>query len=77
MKFRVGDFLHLFPKGRSSPPEKRLKFVQNNEEFAQKLSTPAGQNSWILSLGFKKFQYFSIIKEVCTSVGMDIATYFP
>ncbi|HVP80953.1 MAG TPA: hypothetical protein VMV04_23945 [Thermodesulfobacteriota bacterium] len=77
MEFRVWDFLHLFPKGRSSPPEKRLKFVQNNEEFAQKLSTPAWQNNGILSSGSKKFQYFSIIREVGTSVGMDIATYFP
>lgn len=38
--------------------EEMLKFVQNNEEFAQKLSTPIEQGNKILSLISKKYQYF-------------------
>jgi len=38
--------------------EEMLKFVQNNEEFAQKLSTPIEQENQILSLISKKYQYF-------------------
>jgi len=66
----------IYSKGYIFSARKRLKFVQNNEEFAQKLSTPAWQNHGILSLGSKKFQCFSIIKESSAVVGMDIATYF-
>jgi hypothetical protein len=53
-----------------------LKFVQNNKEFAQKLTTPIWWGNQILFLISKKFYYFQIVKKGSVDFGMDIAIYF-